>query len=102
MREKLISILALVFAQISSVAGQGHRQAINQTLNPSGTHQVLVLYETVGWYLAGVLTVLLLGVLAYGWKLGEWRRENYWLLLILCNILGIAVVVLFPFALNLF
>lgn len=60
----------------------------------------MVLDETLGWHVAGFLAVPLLGFLAYGWKLGEWRRENYWLLLILGIILGFAVVALFPYALR--
>jgi len=102
MKKKVISVLVLAFVQVSSVVGQGYRQAINRTLNPSSTQQVLALYETLGWYVAGLLVVPLLGLLAYGWKLGEWKRENYWLLVILWIVLEIAVVVLFPFVFRYF
>jgi len=99
--KKLIYFLSLVSVQVSTVAGQGYRQAVNQTLNPSSVEQVMVLYETLGWYFAGFLAVPFLGMLVYGWVLGEWKSENYWLLLILGIILGFAVVVLFPFVLKL-
>jgi lipopolysaccharide export LptBFGC system permease protein LptF len=100
-KKKLICFISLVSVQVSTVAGEGYRQAVNRTLNPSSVEQVMVLYETFGWYFAGFLAVPFLGMLVYGWVLGEWRRENYWLLLILGIILGFAVVVLFPFGLKL-
>lgn len=97
---KLIYFLSLVSVQVSTVAGQGYRQVVNQTLNPSSVEQVMVLYETLGWYVAGFLAIPLLGFLAYGWKLGEWRRENYWLLAVLGIVLSMAVLTLFPYALR--
>ncbi len=70
---------------------------MNRTLNPGSVEQVRVLYEAMGWHVAGFLALPLLGLLAYGWKLGEWKRENYWLLMILGIVLSVIVLLGFPF-----
>lgn len=97
--KKLISILSLVAFQVSSVAGQGYRGAVNRTLNPEDMEQVRVLYETLGWRVAAILAVPLLAMFLYGGLLSEWERENYWLILVLGFVLAVVVVVAFPFGL---
>jgi hypothetical protein len=97
MMKKLTYFLSLVFAQVSTVVGQGYREAVNRTLNPDGMEQIGVLYETVGWRVAAFVALPLLGILGYGFFLSEWKRENYWLLLILGFFVAVGVVAAFPF-----
>ena len=61
--------------------------------------QVPVLYETLGWRVAAILAVPLLGMFVYGGLLSEWERENYWLVLVLGFVLAVVVVIGFPFGL---
>lgn len=95
--KKLTYILAAVFSLLSNGVGAGYRQGVNATMNPSGVEQVRVLYEAMGWHVAGFLAVPLLGLLAYGGVLGEWNRDNYWLLVILGIVLSVVVLLGFPF-----
>jgi hypothetical protein len=97
--KKLTYVLAAVFSLLSTGVGVGYGQAVNRTLNPGSVEQVKVLYEALGWHVAAFLAVPLLGYLAYGFILEEHRRDNYWLLGIWMIVLGIAVVVIFPFTL---
>lgn len=94
--KKLVSLLAAASMQVSSVVGAGYRQAVNRTLNPNGFEQARVLYHTLGWHVAAFLTVPLLGMLVYGVILGEYERENFWLVLILGFVLAVAVAAAFP------
>ena len=98
MLKKQISLAVLVLMQVSSVLGVGYRQAVNRTLSPGGVEEVMMLYEMMGWHVAGFLILPLLGMLAYGWYLSEWKRDNFWALLILGFLIGIGVVALFPFS----
>ena len=98
--KKLISILSVVAFQVSSVAGEGYRGAVNRTLNPESMEQVRVLYETLGRRVAAILAVPLLGMFVYGALLSEWERENYWLILVLGFVLAVVIVIAFPFGLK--
>jgi hypothetical protein len=62
--------------------------------------QVRVLYETLGWRVAAILAVPLVGMFVYGGLLSEWERENYWLVLVLGFVLAVVVVIGFPFGLK--
>jgi len=59
--------------------------------------QIRVLYETLGWRVAAFVALPLLGILGYGLFLNEWKRDNYWLLLILGFFVAVGVVITFPF-----
>jgi predicted Co/Zn/Cd cation transporter (cation efflux family) len=96
MKRKTTVLMTALFSLTSSVFGQGYGGAINQSLNPEGLEQVLVLYETVGWHLAAILAAPLLVVLAAGYSMNEWKRENYWELLFLYTIIGFGAIGLYP------
>jgi hypothetical protein len=61
--------------------------------------QVRVFYEVMGWPVAGVVAAPLLFVLVVGYFLGEWSRENYWVVLFTYLIIGSGAVVLLPLVL---
>lgn len=99
-RKKAVLTGAL-FSLVSSVSGQGYGGAINRTLNPGSTEQVRIFYEMMGWHLAAVVAAPLLTVFLFGYFLGEWSRDDYWVLLFVHLIVGFGAIVLLPlFLLN--
>lgn len=96
MKQKLISILVFISIQVSSVAGQGYREALNQALNPSGLKEIRVMYETLGWPIAALVAVPLLVFFGYGYVVGMWERKKYWHLLVVTSFVSVIALVLFP------
>lgn len=75
-------------------------ESVSAALNPEGVEHVFVLYETLGWPLAGAVALPLLGILIHGFVLGEQRRENFWLMVITGFVLGILSVMGLPLVLH--
>lgn len=93
----MVSLLALLSMQVSPVLGQGYRQAVNRTLNPSGLEHVKVVYELLGWPVAAVVAVPLLFFFGYGYVVGLWKRDEYWHLLVATFFVTVLAYSLFPF-----